>query len=468
MSTLLPVVLRRLSSDEYRPPPYRARDLAVLARYDTAASAASVLLGLDRRAYTGDRRATAASLRAVDAVAGGGFYAVPAEAELDAAAAAATFDGRPGDVVVDVQTHLANPRRWQTPIGEAMELFLRGTDPGRWPGPVDPSRVSAASWAADVFGDSETAVALLTSAPGRPQENILTNDEIDECRRLVERFAGTGRVLTHTIVHPNLGAAELDRMVTWRDELRPSGWKAYTMWGPPEAEPDPAVGDTGWFLDDERSGIPFLERARELGPRVVAVHKGISGPIPGATIATGSPRDVGPAAAMFPDITFLVYHCGYEPNPDGEEGAYTDAERHLGVNRLLASLEDSGIRPGANVYAELGTTWFLMLRRPIEAAHVLGKLLLAVGPERILWGTDCIWYGSPQPLIDAFRAFRIPERMQEEHGYPALTDDMKAAILGRNAAPVYGIDLDAARHAAADDRAWIDDTRAALASRFPS
>ena len=171
---------------------------------------------------------------------------------------------------------------------------------------------------------------------------------------------------------------------------------------------------------------------------------------------------------MFPDITFLVYHCGYEPNPDGEEGAYTDAERHLGVNRLLASLEDSGIRPGANVYAELGTTWFLMLRRPIEAAHVLGKLLLAVGPERILWGTDCIWYGSPQPLIDAFRAFRIPEWMQEEHGYPALTDDMKAAILGRNAAPVYGIDLDAARHAAADDRAWIDDTRAALASRFPS
>ena len=60
-----------------------------------------------------------------------------------------------------------------------------------------------------------------------------------------------------------------------------------------------------------------------------------------------------------------------------------------------------------------------MLRRPREAAHVLGKLLVALGPERIVWGTDCAWYGSPQPLIDAFRAFVIPADMQAEFGYPA-------------------------------------------------
>lgn len=28
---------------------------------------------------------------------------------------------------------------------------------------------------------------------------------------------------------------------------------------------------------------------------------------------------------------------------------------------------------------------------PLEAAHVLGKLLLAVGEDRILWGTDSVW-----------------------------------------------------------------------------
>ena len=51
------------------------------------------------------------------------------------------------------------------------------------------------------------------------------------------------------------------------------------------------------------------------------------------------------------------------------------------MSRLVTSLTDAGIGPGANVWAELGSTWFLMLRRPSEAAHVIGKLLAAVGPD---------------------------------------------------------------------------------------
>ena len=189
----------------------------------------------------------------------------------------------------------------------------------------------------------------------------------------------------------------------------PSGWKCYTLWGPPTK----ASPTGGWFLDDEEVGFPFLERVRALGPRVVATHKGLGGPIPDASVAAASPRDIGPAAQPFPDIDFVVYHSGYERDPDGEEGPYdAEAERpHRGRRpaRRAASPTPASA-PGGNVYAELGTTWFLMLRRPREAAHVLGKLLAALGPERILWGTDSIWYGSPQPLIDAFRAFDDPRR----------------------------------------------------------
>jgi predicted TIM-barrel fold metal-dependent hydrolase len=200
---------------------------------------------------------------------------------------------------------------------------------------------------------------------------------------------------------------------------------------------------------------------------VVAVHKGLGGPIPSASVAAASPRDIGPAAAAFPDVTFLVYHSGYERDPDGEEGAY-DPESHFdalaGVDRLVRSLADAGVGPGANVYAELGSTWYLMLRRPVEAAHVLGKLLRAVGPDRIVWGTDSIWYGSPQPLIDAFRAFEIPERMQDEFGYPALTVDTKAKILGVNARAVYGItDDDVARARADRDRDWVTELQPTFA-----
>jgi uncharacterized protein len=106
------------------------------------------------------------------------------------------------------------------------------------------------------------------------------------------------------------------------------------------------------------------------------------------------------------------------------------------------SARAAGIGHQGNIYCELGTTWFLMLRRPIEAAHIMGKLLKQFGPSRILWGTDSTWYGSPQSLIDAFRAFTIPARMQEEFGYPALTPEIKDMILSRNAAALYGIDVD--------------------------
>ena len=146
---------------------------------------------------------------------------------------------------------------------------------------------------------------------------MLLNPQIAQARELVDRYTGAGRVKTHTIVHPNVGPAELDRMGDLDDALRPSGWKCYPLYGPPTA----ASPTGGWFLDDDEIGFPFLERVRASSAPVVAVHKGIGGPIPSASVAAASPRDIGPAAAAFPDVTFLVYHSGYERDPDGEEGA---------------------------------------------------------------------------------------------------------------------------------------------------
>ncbi len=79
------------------------------------------------------------------------------------------------------------------------------------------------------------------------------------------------------------------------------------------------------------------------------------------------------------------------------------------------------------------------MRDPTQAAHVLGKVLLAVGPDRVLWGTDSLWYGSPQDQIQAFRAFEISTELQERYGYPALTPEVKRKILGENAMALYGI-----------------------------
>ncbi len=63
----------------------------------------------------------------------------------------------------------------------------------------------------------------------------------------------------------------------------------------------------------------------------------------------------------------------------------------------------------------------------------------------MLWGTEAILGGGPQPQIDAFRAFQITPQFQEMFGYPALTTAMKAQIFGLNAAKLYGVDPTAPR-----------------------
>ena len=150
-----------------------------------------------------------------------------------------------------------------------------------------------------------------------------------------------------------------------------------------------------------------------------------------------TPEDVGPAARAHPDVSFLVYHGGYEIGL--AEGPYSDAAAGRGVSRLVTSMRRSGIGANQNVYADLGTTWWQAMRDPNDAAHLLGKLLRHVGEDNVLWGTDSIWYGSPQDQIQAFRAFEITPEFQERFGYPALTKGLKAKVLGLNGARVYGV-----------------------------
>ena len=201
-----------------------------------------------------------------------------------------------------------------------------------------------------------------------------------------------------------------------------------------------------------------MQRAMDTGVRIVCAHKGLTGGPNTGWDGPSSPRDIGPAAKAFPDINFLAYHSGYEPRDgDQEEGPYSEETAHVGTNRLITSLKDAGIGPGGNAYAELGATWFLLMAHPREAAHVMGKLLSEIGEDNILWGTDCVVLGgSPQPMIDAFRAFQIPEEYRQLYGYPQLTPTAKEKILGLNAARLYGMDPKQVRAATRnDDLAWV-------------
>jgi hypothetical protein len=69
----------------------------------------------------------------------------------------------------------------------------------------------------------------------------------------------------------------------------------------------------------------------------------------------------------------------------------------------------------------------------------LGKLIKYCGEDNVLWGTDSIWYGSPQDQIQAFRTFQISPGLRSKFGYAEITPALRSKIFGLNAAKVYGV-----------------------------
>ena len=62
-----------------------------------------------------------------------------------------------------------------------------------------------------------------------------------------------------------------------------------------------------------------------------------------------------------------------------------------------------------------------------------------MGEDRIVFGSDSVWYGSPQWQIEALWRFRIPEELRQRYDYPELTETARRKILGLNSARIYGI-----------------------------
>ena len=447
----LPSFLQPLHTDEFLPPAPDAHDQAVVEHTGARAERAAQATATSLPAYQTSRRGTAAGLLALNEEWGARFYDVPREAPLDEDAAAAAFAG--DEVVIDVQTHYMVEREGTRRVNGSLLNLYKEVAPDWWKGLDGVTAYSFAEYLRCVYLDTETTVAVLTSGPGTDDARMLFNPELLGTRELLDRLAPAGRMLQHSVIHPDL-RDEFEAMEETQAREDPAGWKVYTLG---QQLPD-GSWHSDWMLDDDEVGGPFLERVRALGGRRICTHKGVS-----ALAPAGSPRDIGPAARANPDLDFIVYHSGYEMPTEGipREGPFRDDTCDIGVNRLVHSLAQSGIGAGDNVYAELGTTWFCLIKRPVEAAHVLGKLLLAVGEDNIVWGTDSIWFGPAQPLIDAFRAFQIPPAMREEFGYPELTPAFKEKVLSLNAARVYDIDLERAKQLkASDDLAW---TREALA-----
>jgi len=429
----LPIKIDSTSNGEYAPLPVGKRVRAAQQEAARLLDENARRTGQSRRAFLSSMAGAATSLFALDrALAahgpGDGFYDVPVDATLDQELAQAAVGG--DEFIFDVQCHMVDPDGpWRRNAGRGFIRALRAFPQGAC-GEADAADCySGDMFIKEVFMDSDTDIAVMSFVPSPPETNPLSLQEAARAARLVEQLDGTHRLLLHAMVMPNLPnrALQLERMQQAAEEYEIAAWKCYTQWGP---------NGVGWWLDDPDVGIPFIEQARRLGIRTIAIHKGLS--FGGQQAQFASCVDVGRAARLFPDVNFLIYHSGFETRRS--EGPYDAANAAAGVDSLVKSVLDNGIAPNSNVFAELGSTWRILMRNPNRGAHVLGKLFKYIGERNVLWGTDSIWYGSPQDQIAAFRAFRIAEQLQERRSYAATTHDLLRAVFGLDGAGVWGLD----------------------------
>jgi uncharacterized protein len=445
LRTELPLPTRLVSNEEFPPLPQTPAQRAVEERILAEATRLAPRLGQSRREFLRTSGGMAASLLAMNAVFGRFFDVLPVEA-----ADRAAFQARTGPpfFIFDLQLHYVgagyDPHDEEAGRRGAVSkqglLGLRRSSRRLNPKLAsDRGTLADLSWAnmvKEVFLDSETDIGLISTPPGPyPQEAVVPPKEMAHIRDEINRVTQSRRMLAHGLITPQLGQADLDFMDMQAATLKVDAWKGYTGAAPKGF-------DRGWFVDDEKIAYPMLERARKLGVRRICLHKGL--PL-GPVADYNHPRDVIKAARDFPDIDFLLYHAGLL----GVRAATPSGEVPWTTEFCQMKKKEPGLR---NIYMELGSTFGqLVTTDPTACAHLLGQVVDAFGADHVLWGTDSIWYGTPQWQIEAFRRFEIPEALVEKHGYAPLARPVKDQIFGLNSARVFGVDVNAKRNEIPND-----------------
>ena len=441
-----PIPTQVISNEEFTPIGQTSDQVRVEQAAAALVERTAARRGLTRRDFLKTTGGMAGALLAMNAVFGR-FFNV-GEVELFEHAAFAEQQAAPY-FIFDVQTHYvgsqydpadAESKRKGAVSKQALlslRRFIReaGLNPKL---KDDRGTIDDLSWknfVKEVFLDSETAIGLISTPPGPyPQEAVVPPKEMAHIRDEINRVAGSRRMLAHGLATPQLGAADLDFMAMQAETLNVDAWKCYTG-------SCPKGFDRGWRMDDEVIAYPMLAQARKLHVKRVCVHKGLPlGPVPDYN----HPRDLIKAAKDFPDIDFLVYHSGFRGAASVDEVFAKTGEIPWTTEFCRMKQKEPGI---SNIYMELGSTFAqLVTTYPMVCAHLLGQIIEGFGADHVLWGTDSIWYGTPQWQIEAFRRFQIPDQLIETYRYQPLTRRVKEQIFGLNAARVFGIDAAAKRN----------------------
>ena len=456
-----PIPTQVISNGEFTPSPQSAKQKETEARIIALADELGAKQGLPRRAFLRTASGMAAAFLAMNEVYGNVFgvsraeAAVPEVAEERAKRLSKQF-------VFDDHTHFlradAGPN---SPLRRFVGLRKAVAKSGKNPEMTDPEaqtyeHLQFQNYIKEMYFDSDTKIAILSGAPSDiPEDWFLTNRMKAEARARVNKLSESKRLYTHAVFTPGM-PGWLDQMDEAIEQLAPDSWKGYTIG-------DNTHKDTSkypWRMDDEKVTYKGYEKMAAAGIRNVCVHKGLF-PVGAAKRwphleQYAAVDDVAKAAKDWPQLNFLVYHSGYRHIGSAVKDAAAEFDRTGRISWVTELAEIPEKHGVTNVYGDLGATFATAaVSHPRVAAGLLGTLVRGLGVSNVVWGTDSLWYGSPQWQIEAFRRLEIPEDMQKKHGFAPLGPDdgaVKSAILGFNSARLYGIKLDAAMNTLENDR----------------
>jgi predicted TIM-barrel fold metal-dependent hydrolase len=309
--------------------------------------------------------------------------------------------------VVDGHTHFwdASPENWRNKYGEGwIKCFYdyhRNLSPEEYVWPFEKyCKYSEQDLMHDLFeiGYVDVAVFLPTYLKDFfvngfntiEQDAVLKNKHPD-------RFVLAGQF------DPREGERGLDEFEEQVREYGIKGVKLYTAeW----------KGDSkGWKLSDDWA-LRYLDKCRELGVGNIHVHKGPT--IWPLNRDAFDVSDVDVAATAFPELTFIVEHCGL---PRLEDFCWIAVQE-------------------TNVWGGLAVVMPFIHTRPKYFAKILGELLYWVGADNLTFASDyALW--QPKWLVEKFVDLQMPEDMVSEYG--ELTPDIKRKILGLNLARLYDL-----------------------------
>ncbi len=489
----LPIPTQMVSNGEYMPYPQTEKQKQVEARINQLADDASKKLGMTRRQFLASSGGMAASFLAMNEVFGHFFDIRPVDMFVPAAYAES---GTPPNLfVLDTQLHtIRSSRNFNNltlrAIAQGVHSALNALDlPDELGGvntPWNPAlrglpNVSEnfylVQFVKDVYLDSQVTVGLMSNNTGaaipdiggsRPPKNVLESEageflsapQTAAVRDWINALAGSKRMLAHGQMYPGVNGSypvgtpsptNLEYMQWQIDTLKPDSWKGYTSATSAKQDLNPDSPMRTWTLDDPVVADPMYDlivrnghmRKTHPGFFNICIHKGLSTNASNdpSSEPLGFPTDIPRAAKNWPMLNFIIYHSCIRP------GFWMlNALNDVHSGRLRAGVPDIlwttqfavDSAPFENVYAELGTIFAsCVITFPTVCAHILGQLMKFMGEDRIVFGSDSVWYGSPQWQIDALWRFEIPEELRRQYGYPELTKAAKRKILGLNSARLY-------------------------------